>query len=65
MGRSAKKARTKPVSVYLPQELADAFNQLVAEAQNQIGPGAKMSESGYIVALIVRDLEAKGSKRKR
>ena len=61
MGRGKAKPKTKPVSVYLPEEVAAAFDARVAEVRAQF---PTLSESGYIVMLIVQDAEQKGKKKR-
>jgi hypothetical protein len=56
------KAKPKPVSVYVPPNVVADFNALVAEARAQF---PTMSESGFIVALIVQETEKKRIKKKR
>ena len=69
---AAKKTSKKPgrpgkrhLGVHIPEDVGALFDAAIEAARAEVPVGAKLSETGYLVMLIVQDAEKKGIKRKR
>jgi 3-phosphoglycerate kinase len=64
--RKPKKAK-RHLGIHLPQEVGVLLDALISEAQEEMAkvlPGQKVSDTGFVVALIIEKAEQKGIRKK-